>query len=696
MLSKRSSKICGVITTPVEINAIPMGRFTSCIIFTIAVGPILAAQEQKTGQTDMQDSIHMEAEIHPIVVFAPVRNLPYTVSGIDRNAIARLSEPIIEPLLNATPGLWMQSGTLNTNRISIRGVGYREPFATTGIKVYLDEIPLTNGTGEASIEDIHPMMLSGIEVIRGPASALWGAGLGGMIMLNAALPQRNVLSGRWQAGSFGRIQADQHLTIRYGAHDQWGTTLHYQYLGDNGYRENNTYRRHSLTWMQQWQGDRGWSVRTFLHGIALKAFIPSSITQDDYTMRPHIAAPTWADVMGNEDYTKWIAGAMFGYTSPGRWVYRGAVFGNGFDSDEVRPFNVLAEGSLAYGTRHRVAWRVRSNAHVTTGFEYFRERYDASTFETLAGGVAGQQLSDLAEYNSYVHAFAQSDWQPLRRLLVFTGISYALNRLRDDMLQTQVPASIYPTLGARFHLTGALSVSASLSRGYTAMSLGTLLNADGSIPEGIRPEQGWSREAGVAFETKTVRIRLTIYNMGIRNTIITRRIMDDLFEKYNGGHTRHRGVEMEYRLSGNRERWTWSGAYTHNAHRFVTFNDGGTDFGGNALPGIPAHRFFHEVNVMPIARWRVSLQHHWLSSLYLNDGNALHADGYHLINSTMDYRFKTGDKLEWTCTVHMHNVFDTRYAPMFQINAPGAAPRHYYPGKPRAVYGSVAVHYLLN
>src|SRR5688500_962862 len=116
----------------------------------------------------------------PAIIYASQSRNPFSTSVISRDEIDGLKEPIIEPLLNAVPGVWMQTGALNTNRISIRGVGYREPFATTGIKVYLDEIPLTNGVGESSIEDIHPFLFSGIDVWRGPSSALWGSGLGGM------------------------------------------------------------------------------------------------------------------------------------------------------------------------------------------------------------------------------------------------------------------------------------------------------------------------------------------------------------------------------------------------------------------------------------------------------------------------------------------------------------------------------------
>ena len=184
--------------------------------------------------TDSLTAFSVIAE--PAIIYAPQSRNPFTVSAIDRDQISQLTEPSIEPLLNTIPGVWMQTGALNTNRISIRGVGYREPFATTGIKIYLDEIPLTNGVGESSIEDIHPFLFSGIDVWRGPSSALWGSGLGGMIHLKTHLQEANSWSSGLQAGSYNRIQYDQNLNFRYGKQNRLGTAVHYQFLSDDGFR----------------------------------------------------------------------------------------------------------------------------------------------------------------------------------------------------------------------------------------------------------------------------------------------------------------------------------------------------------------------------------------------------------------------------------------------------------------------------
>ena len=73
------------------------------------------------------------------------------------------------PILNRTPGVFMQSGALNTNRITIRGIGSRNLFGTAKIRAYFKDIPLTNGSGEKTIEDFELASISRFEIIKGAA-----------------------------------------------------------------------------------------------------------------------------------------------------------------------------------------------------------------------------------------------------------------------------------------------------------------------------------------------------------------------------------------------------------------------------------------------------------------------------------------------------------------------------------------------
>lgn len=634
-----------------------------------------------------QDSIEWSVMGAPIIVHASEATTPFSIASIDQQDIDLLTAPTIEPLLNATPGLWMQSGALNTNRISIRGVGYREPFATTGIKIYLDEIPLTNGVGESSIEDINPGILSGISIWRGPSSALWGSGLGGMIHLKSHIPEEDEIETKLQTGSYGRLQFDQRFSIRYGKNDQWGTALHYQYLNDAGYRDNNHYRRNALTWMQQWRGENGLAINTFVHAIGLKAFIPSSLNLNDFENNPSVAAPTWAAVHGNEDYKKWITGMNLIYAPAQGWVYSGSFFGTFFNAEEVRPFNVLHEDNISGGMRHRFTLPIKKDGHVTIGMEYFKEQYAFSIFETLEGGITGAYISDDTESRNYLNAFLQTEWMLGEKWYLFAGLNAALSNLSNDDLKTETPVDLFPTSGLSYSIRSNILVSASVSRGYSSLALDDVLNSDGMINTAIVPETGWSEEVSMKyFNDHGTYAKLTFFTMNIRNTVLTRRIMDDVFEKLNGGSSIHRGMEFEYKWISTSEKISLEGAYTYNHFRFDKFVEGGMDHSGNQLPGTPRHHMYTRFNLSPLRKWDFHMDYHLISSVYLNDANTINADGYQLFNAGIAFEFISGKKWSGSMSANLHNLFDVHYSPMFQINAPGAQPRYYYPGKPRSLY----------
>jgi len=86
--------------------------------------------------------------------------------------------------LNQVSGLYALSGALNTNRITIRGVGSRTLYGTDKLRLYYNNIPITNGTGSSTIEAFDLENLTSVEVIKGPKGTGFGTNLGGAIILN--------------------------------------------------------------------------------------------------------------------------------------------------------------------------------------------------------------------------------------------------------------------------------------------------------------------------------------------------------------------------------------------------------------------------------------------------------------------------------------------------------------------------------
>jgi iron complex outermembrane receptor protein len=107
--------------------------------------------------------------------------------------------------INQTSGVYIQSGAINTNRITIRGVGSRTLFGTNKIRAYFNGIPITSGAGETNIDSYDTNSLSTIEIVKGPKATQYGSNLGGTILLSTKEANKDGLdvSTTFSAGSYG-------------------------------------------------------------------------------------------------------------------------------------------------------------------------------------------------------------------------------------------------------------------------------------------------------------------------------------------------------------------------------------------------------------------------------------------------------------------------------------------------------------
>jgi len=139
-----------------------------------------------------------------------------TTNFISKKDIEKGNDINIAQVINRTPGVFMQSGALNTNRLTIRGIGSRNLFGTSNIRAYFKDIPLTNGSGETNIEDFELNTISRIKIIKGATSSVYGAGLGGTILLNPTNAYLNESSANAQFtfGSFGLLKST--LSFNHG------------------------------------------------------------------------------------------------------------------------------------------------------------------------------------------------------------------------------------------------------------------------------------------------------------------------------------------------------------------------------------------------------------------------------------------------------------------------------------------------
>jgi len=112
--------------------------------------------------------------------------IPMSISSINYEKTQVIRQQLsLHDYIKNIPGLF----ALNSNnfsqdlRVSIRGFGARSAFGIRGIKIIVDGIPETTPDGQGQIDNLNLGIIKNIEIIKGPASSLYGNASGGVISI---------------------------------------------------------------------------------------------------------------------------------------------------------------------------------------------------------------------------------------------------------------------------------------------------------------------------------------------------------------------------------------------------------------------------------------------------------------------------------------------------------------------------------
>lgn len=644
-----------------------------------------------------------------------------TTNVLSKKDIDRGNNIDIAPILNRAPGVFMQSGALNTNRITIRGIGARNLFGTAKIRAYFKDIPLTSGSGETTIEDFELASISRFEITKG-ASSIYGAGLGGTIQITPqnAYFNQNIANSEFIVGSYGLTKGI--ISMNHGtAKNTFNAVLSSTH--SDGYRDNNEYDRQTVTLSSSHYLGKTDELSILLSYVDLKAFIPSSLSEDNFLNNPTSAAFTWGQSKGFEDSQRGILGISWNHEYYNTLKQVTSVFTSFRTGYEPRPFNVLDENTFALGIRTRLLGRSKfmdKELNWTLGGELFRDQYKSKTFENLYrdfpeghGSVQGGPLSNFKEKRNYFNLFFETHYELTKKTTISAGLNF--NHTSYD-LDDRFPASVNnpdqsgtfkfdgilsPRFGISHQLNPAVSLYSNISHGFSPITLEETLLPDGQINTDLKPETGWNYELGTrgTMLKNKLQFNLAVYRLAIKNLLVARRTSQDQFIGINAGETQHDGLELDLQYN-----WICNSNitlssfvnYTLNDYEFKEFIDDTDNFSGNDLTGVPSEVFNTGIDFSSKFGLYGNLNFQYVGSMPITDSNSLYSDDYRLANTKFGYRFEPIENFNLNLYYGLNNIFDEQYASQILINTSGfggSAPRYYYPGNPRNHYGGINMSY---
>jgi iron complex outermembrane receptor protein len=685
---------------------IRMKVIKTILILLLSSGWLTLWSQEKTSV--LNDTITEKIEEVTVTAFRSPYNLftiPAPVSVVASSQLETGSSLTPIEALNQVSGILMHNGTLNTNRLTIRGIGARTPYSTNKIKAYYGEIPLTSGDGETTLEDLENASISRIEIVKGPSSSLFGAGLAGVVLFFPESVENSFVQNQTIAGSFGIIKN----TLSAGLNDKnlnvfaLGSVLH-----SDGYRENNETNRTNLLLNSTWNISSNTELQVLLKGTKMDAFIPSSLNREMYEETPWKAAPTWMNAKGNEIYTGGQAGVTLNFALPGFQRISASTFGSFRNGDELRPFNTLIENSAFYGWRAYYQKQITSEKNkftISTGVEVFREKYDWSTLTNNGNAL----LSDNEENRQYENLFVQLEAFFSEKISISAGLNGNLTRFYYKDLFTEngnqsgeqhYKPTLSPRLGINYLINRNISVFGNISHGFSTPTFEETLYPQGEINPDIIPETGWSAEAGFRSQwANRVQFSASYYRIYIENLLVARRTGDDEYVGVNAGKSEHPGFETEISwLITRPEKYPsvqLAGTATFANYHFTDFTDSGIDYSGNNLAGTAKNTWFVRALIKITRNLDLTFWHRFTGEMPVNDSNSEYSDAFGISNAEIKYS-PHANRFSFELKAGIQNIFDVKYASMLAVNAlpsGNSTPRYYYPGNPRNYFVSISIRF---
>jgi len=637
----------------------------------------------------------------------PLLDVSAAVGRLGSNDLNRFNNTSFVQALNTLPGVKMEERSPGSYRVNIRGSSLRSPFGVRNVKVYYNGIPFTDPGGNTYLNQLGFYNVSSIEVIRGPGSSLYGAGTGGVMLLESKTGEAaNGITLDHSVGSYNLQNTN--VNVGFG-NEQYSSSVNYQHQTSNGYRAQSELERNILAYNAVLQLNKNQLTAHFLYSD-LYYQTPGALTQAEYNTNPRAARPRAGAAPGAAEaraaiYLKtFMAGTSYKQVFNDQWQHTTTLYGAFAELKNPAIRNYGRNVEPHYGGRTLLQFTNgegrRSSINWHIGAELQKGINTVQVFNNRAGKPDSLLTNDEIN-NSQFFVFTQASWQI--GSWIFTG-GLSLNETKLNLARTtNRPSTNYsrkfnnelaPRLAILNKLSENISLFGSFSRGFSPPTIGELSPSGSAINIGLNAETGNSFEAGIRGNTLKGRLawEATAFHFNLQNTIVQRRdaFGGDYF--INAGSTRQRGIEsnVSYRLAGvgNRLLTPLSRMWvTHNWYRFLykDFTRLENNFSGKSLPGISPHTVTAGLDLYTRAGIYLNFTYTYADAVPLNDANTAFAGAYNLAGGRLGYK-ATLKQFSIEVFTGVDNFFDVRYSLGNDLNAFGgryfnaAAGRNYYTG----------------
>ena len=601
------------------------------------------------------DSLSVNRSLGELVVTGTrdetdVRHLSQTVSVIDRSVIEQRLQPSLLPVLTEqVPGLFVTSRGVMGYGVSdgaAGGISLRGLSGGNGrLMVLIDGHPQYAGIFGHPISDSYQSLLADrVEVLRGPASVLYGSNaMGGVVNIVTRKMHEDGVKTDLHAGygSYNTLETELTNRIRKG---RFSSVVSGSYNRTDGHRGNMQFEQYGGYAKLGYELADNWGTYADVNVTHFNATYPGPVSAPLLEGDQRITRGVVSFALENK-YER-TSGALSVFYNWGKhWINDGYTPSAGESPKDGR-FNSF--DNMMGVSLYQSAQFFKGN-RITFGFDWFRYGGEAWT-EYVKGENAGTRSDLVDKYENEVAGYVDFRQDISRWLTLNAG-------LRVDH-HSRVGTEWIPQAGVAFHLPKDMELKASATKGFRYPILREMYMFPPQNPD-LKPESMWNYE--IAFSQRLFGGRLhyglNLFYIDGKNLIMTLPNPNGGMLNQNSGAIDNAGVELQAAYRINRC-WSVDANYSYLHMK-------------SPVIAAPEHKLYAGANFTK-GRWNVSSGIQYIAGLYTAVGDNPQTEDFVLWNVRGSFR-----ATEWLSVwARGENLLAQRY----EINAGYPMPKATFEG----------------
>ena len=631
---------------------------------------------------------------------------PVAISILSPKIVDETKAQRIDFLLNKVSGVYMPTIGNEQHMMSIR-----QPISLKGLYLYLEDgMPIrTSGlfSSNALIE-VNSSNIHSIEIIKGPASALYGAeAIGGVVnILTTPVPSKANAFISTQINNTGFKKLD----LSWGAPTKTGGWLITGAWTDQnkGITEYSDFSKKALSVKRNFRVNnklKGYQNLQYINYYtqmtgsldSIKFFQKNFGTQQSFTFRKIDALrfrqnleynwnsqsnTTLNFMYRNNTMDQNPAYSIASTSNPTK--FKGQVNSNHFDAYVLDLQHVWSIPMLNSKIMLGGYWDITNQNLIANYIDIVKDtsigKFTKYTYPSRDSLITNYNtaISNKAIYFNYIANLKKNI--RLNMTMRYDNFEYQFNNL----LPLGTPSAknnftqFTPKLGLTYNLRNWGSYI-NYSKGFVPPQITEIYNAI-RVPY-LLPQDFSNMEIGSWFQYQKISAEVSMYSLQGKNEIISVRQTDGVNLNQNSGATSHTGIEYQvrYQLAPTME-ISLNGSNTR--HKYLNTIIKGVNVSGKEMNAAP--HLFNNVSFSwkPTKILRSAIEWMHQSSYYMDETNTTKYPGFDLLNARFGLQLKKSEL--W---LNILNLTNTYYSTMATKNfsVKGSSAYSYYLGEPRSI-----------